>query len=137
MIRKLLNEYAKLHSLPTNAVNDIMVDFLEMLLKEEKILMVDLEDYLANVFKDEKPVEKPVEKLADVTVRLDADTKEIVRFLFDNNVVPARPISITFDVRAGIEHATVDLDEGRAIPRVAVVRRTNGKLIFQIKFKPL
>lgn len=146
-MHKLVREVAKKHGLTHAKTLDMLVDFFESLLEEGKIVTQDLVDYFeaemveaakAGEF-DAPKSEFLVQPCLDfppplpspspvVTERLDADTREIVKFLLDNNVRVNTPVQCKF---IGDKKAVVELVNGNYFrSQVAVVRRYNGRLLY-------
>lgn len=129
MIKKYVEEALKKHGLSQEKLTSIMVDFIEELLDDG--LLVDND---VMVFFEEALAEE-----AKKVQRLDADTKEVVKFLFDKGIFVKRPVNPQFQVENGVEYACFDIEEDRLIPRVVKVWRSsfNKELAFSFERKRL
>lgn len=145
MMHKLVREVARKHGLTHSRTFDMLVDFLESLIETEKIVMQDLIDYfeeevveLAKNGEFEKPVQQSfgftsgnhtaiVSKPKIGYDPLDADTKEIVKYLLSERVRVETPVNIKFIGKKAI----VSLMSGNYVkPQVAVVYRNGGMLLY-------
>ena len=147
MMHKLVREVAKKHGLTYAKTFDMLVDFFDSLLEEGKIVTQDLVDYFeaevveaagAGEFvalKSEFLVQPcidfplPLPSPSPIVIdRLDADIKEIVKFLLDNHVRVNTPVQCKF---IGDKKAVVELMNSNYFKsQVAVVRRCNGMLLY-------
>ena len=150
MMRKLVREVAKKHGLTHSQTFDMLVDFLESLIETDKIATQDLIDYFEEEIVeaakagewDEPKVKFLVQPCLDFgstvavappaplkveTERLDADTKEVVKFLLGKQVRVDTPVDVKF---IGDKKAVVALmSVGYFKRQVAVVTRVGGKLV--------
>ena len=151
MMRKLVREIAKKHGLTHSQTFDVLVDFLESLIETDKIATQDLIDYFeeevveaakAGEFPNEPKflvqpcldfgstatVAPPPPKPKITYDRLDADTKEVIRYLLSECVRVETPVKIKF---LGSTKAVVALMSGNyGKPQVAVVYRNGGMLLY-------
>jgi len=146
MMRKLVREVARKHGLTHAKTFDMLVDFLESLIETDKIVTQDLIDYFEEEIVEAAksgefdipisqgvlppvrlPVLPPVLPPAQYDV-LSADTKEIIKFLLENQIRVDSPVDIKF---IGDKKAVIALvSSGYWKAQVALVRRLHGKLVY-------
>lgn len=127
MIRKYVEEAIKQRGLTSKDIINMLIGYVETLIADGRLIDKDVEAYFNEALDEEcKNVR-----------RLDADTKELVKFLFDKGIFVKRPVQSVFKVEDGIEHAFFDLEESRTIPRVVKVWRStfNNQLVFGLENK--
>jgi len=127
MIRKYVEEAIKQRGLTSKNIINMLIDYVETLIADGRLIDKDVEAYFNEALDEE---DKNVR-------RLDADTKELVKFLFDKGIFVKRPVQPVFKVEDGIECAIFDLEESRVIPRVVKVRRSmfNNQFVFGLENK--
>lgn len=142
MMHKLVREVARKHGLTHSRTFDMLVDFLESLIEQEKIVTQDLIDYfeeeVVELAKSGEEVQqsfsftsapnhtaimaKPV-----VSEPLDADTKVVVKFLLEAGIRVDAPVKIKF---VGNKAVVSLVSNNYGKQQVAVVKRVNGKLSY-------
>ncbi len=139
MMHKLVREIAKKHNLTHGRTLEMLVDFFETLVEQDKIVTQDLVDYFeSEVLEAVKAGEfvtpvtpKSIKEVIEESLeRLDADTKEIVKFLLESYVRVKTPVDIKF---IGDKKAVVGVyTNGYRGPQVAVVTKVNGMLLHAV-----
>lgn len=141
MMHKLVREVARKHGLTHARTFDMLVDFLESLIEQDKIVTQDLIDYfeeeVVELAKSGEEVQqsfgftsgnhtavmaKPV-----VSEPLDADTKVVVKLLLEAGIRVDAPVKIKF---VGNKAVVSLVSNNYGKPQVAVVKRVNGKLSY-------
>lgn len=139
MLHKLVREIARKHNLTHGKTMEMLIDFFQTLVEDERLITQELVDYFESEIVAAKEAgefnqtevnqifgSKPIESIE--TDRLDADTKEIVKFLLEKGVRVNTPVDIKF---IGDKKAVVKLMCPGAFKRqVAVVTRIHDMLIY-------